>query len=433
LSNIETLLVIGGGIEAIPAIRIAQSMGLKVVISDINLDAPARCTADGFIHASTYDISDTLCKAIQYDREVSPVSGVITFGSDVPLTVAQVAAHFGLPHLSVRTACICSNKHTMKNVLRKAGLRVPDFILIDSPYDMPGVNATKLQWGDKLYVIKPIDSRGARGVIRLLSDVNRYAAFDECMHESRIRQVIVEEWLDGPQISTEGYVLNGKYYHVASIDRCYDHLDSLAPYVIENGGSQPSYVDGVGYEATRIALLALLQATTTAIGMNHGTLKGDIVIHDSLPYIIEVAPRLSGGYMSTTQVPLATGVNLIEIAAKIALGRTVDTNYYAQHQETRGVAIRYFFPPKGKIAKVESAFAAVDKSVSVSQVRRLSIMTSLDAIHTYEPPKEGALIVSPVSHPERAGYVIAVGQNASEAIRCAERVISNTKITLEGV
>jgi len=59
----RTLLIISGGIEAIPGIRLAKEMGLHVVVSDMNPDAPGFGLADDRIIASTYDIAATVAAA----------------------------------------------------------------------------------------------------------------------------------------------------------------------------------------------------------------------------------------------------------------------------------------------------------------------------------------------------------------------------------
>ena len=68
-------------------------------------------------------------------------------------------------------------------------------------------------------IIKPVDNRGSRGV----SLVDDKDAIENCYLESLknsfSNQVIVEEFIGGPQISCEGFVLNGKCYIVANSDR----------------------------------------------------------------------------------------------------------------------------------------------------------------------------------------------------------------------
>ena len=56
----KTILFIGGGIETLPGVKIAKSMNLRVVVSDINPEAPCAKIADYFICSEAYNIETTL-------------------------------------------------------------------------------------------------------------------------------------------------------------------------------------------------------------------------------------------------------------------------------------------------------------------------------------------------------------------------------------
>src|SRR5207244_7258015 len=88
-------------------------------------------------------------------------------------------------------------------------------------------------------VLKPVDGRGARGVLRLTAATDLAWAFAHAKSQSRSGGVMVEEYLAGPQISTEGLLLGGCGDHNTTcgfIDRNYEHLDTYSPYIVENGG-----------------------------------------------------------------------------------------------------------------------------------------------------------------------------------------------------
>jgi len=82
--------------------------------------------------------------------------------------------------------------------------------------------------------------------------------------------------------------------------------------------------------------------------------KGDIVVHDGEPYVIELAARLSGGFFCTREIPLNTGVDFVGAAIRIALGETVDE---AELTPKHFVPViqRYAFPEPGTVVKVSGA------------------------------------------------------------------------------
>ena len=62
-------------------------------------------------------------------------------------------------------------------------------------------------------IIKPTDNRGARGVLLVDETTDLDWAFDHAKKHSDIGEVIVEEFIQGPQLSTEGSVVNVNMLH----------------------------------------------------------------------------------------------------------------------------------------------------------------------------------------------------------------------------
>ena len=83
----KTIWIVGGGVEAIPGIISAKKLGLNVVVSDGDPNAPGLKFADKSIIVSTYDIEETVNAACTYHQNVNPIDGVICIATDVPLTV----------------------------------------------------------------------------------------------------------------------------------------------------------------------------------------------------------------------------------------------------------------------------------------------------------------------------------------------------------
>ena len=149
-------------------------MGLKVIVSDGNPNAPGFEFADEHYVASTYDLYETLNAVKKYHRRNKRIDGITSVAADVPLTVASIAENFDLPSISVETAKICSNKLIMKEHLLKKKIPVPWFKEIHSINELKSVIKDR---GNPL-IIKPIDSRGSRGVLRLTKNIDIGWAFN---------------------------------------------------------------------------------------------------------------------------------------------------------------------------------------------------------------------------------------------------------------
>ncbi len=405
----RTLLIVSGGSEALAGIRTARAMGLHVVLSDGDPAAPGLALAHEGLHASTYDVAATVAAARHYHRHTRPIDGVISIASDVPLTVAAVAHELGLPGVSPDTARLSADKLAMKQRLAEHRVAIPGFAATPTVADLEAFLA---RHGYPI-VVKPVDSRGARGVLALRDESSGTLAWAHAtaLRESPSGRVMAERFLHGPQLSSESLVVDGLCHTIGLADRNYQHMQRFAPHVIEDGGQLPSALDS----EERAAVCAVVQQAATALGVQRGVLKGDIVMHHGRPHVIEVAVRLSGGYLCTHEIPLSTGVDFVAHAIRIALGETPSA---ADMRATRnaGVAQRWLFPAPGRVLRIAGVpSVAARPHVALCEIR-VGVGDEL-------PPV--------ISHRARAGVLITTGATRQEAVAHAERAVADIVIETE--
>lgn len=379
-------------------------MGLRVVASDRDPQAPGFSLADAALTASTYDAQGTLAAVRQYLKTQGGVDGVICIATDVPYTVAYVADALGLPGIPLDAALLATDKLAMKDHFAKAGVPIPWYRSVSSAKELVEIADSK---GCAL-VVKPVDSRGARGVLRLTGRVDLNWAYDYALSYSPKGRVIVEEYLSGPQISTESLVVNGRTYTPGFSDRNYEYLDKYTPHMIEDGGELPSFLDTDTQEAVR----ELVERAVASLNISNGTLKGDIVVHNGRPYIIEVATRLSGGYFCSHEIPMNTGVDFVGASIRLALGEPVPTADL-RPKFVKQVVQRYIFPEPG----------------TVTDIRGVDEVAARDNVLLCEVRVQPGDLIGPVdSHPARAGVVMTTGADRAEAIRNAEEAVRAIKV-----
>ena len=387
----KTLLFIGAGLETVHGIRHAQRRGLKVVATDLNPDAPGLEAADAQLIASTYDIDGTVAAVKQYVKAKGPVHGVISIGVDVPRTVAAVAEALGLPGISTASAALSADKLAMKERFARDGVPIPWFAPVETAAEL----ARLAQKKPGTLVVKPVDSRGSRGVQRLTPKMDAVAVFEHAKEQSPTGRVMVEAYLDGPQISTESLVLKGTAHTPGFSDRNYPYLEQYAPFFIENGGQLPSHLAPRARDAVR----ALVTQAAASLGVKNGPIKGDIVLHRGKPHVIEMATRLSGGFFCTLEIPLNTGVDFVGAVIGWALGETVEPSALApRHQKP--VVQRYAFLPPGRILAIPGLAAA-------------RALPGVEEIVIYAKP--GDIIRVPTDTTARAAMAIATGASVKEA------------------
>lgn len=403
----RTILFVGAGIEAIPGIVRAKQLGLHVVVSDANPRAPGIAHADDRLLASTYDVQATVRTASEYNRTVRRLDGVLCVATDVPLTVAAVAEQLRLPGIAPVSARLAMDKLAMKDRFVADGVPVPPYRALASVSDLE--HAVRV-WGYPL-VIKPVDSRGARGVLRLTGETNLAWAFERAREESATKRVMVEKFLHGPQVSTESIILDGVAHTPGFSDRNYEYLDRFAPYIIENGGDLPSFLPS----ATQESIKLVVQAAAASLGIRNGVVKGDIVVSDGHVVVIEMAARLSGGYFCTHEIPLNTGVDFIGAAIRLALGETVDPKELIPRFQN-SVCQRYWFAEEGTVEDITGITEATDlPGVALLELR-------------VQPGDQ----VKPIcAHPARAGVVICTGETRAEAMMRASAVINAVRINCQ--
>jgi biotin carboxylase len=342
----KTILIVSGGVEAAAAAKRAKDMGLYVVVSDRDPEAPGFAFADSSIIADVYSPDQTAAAAERFHRKVRRIDGVICVAADAPLTVATVNQRLGLPGLSVEAARLASDKLAMKERLLAAGVPIPWFSPVATTQ---ALRRFAIERGPNL-VIKPVDSRGSRGVQRIAHVKDLDEAFAMALQHSPTQRVMVEEYLDGPQVSTESIVIAGNCHTPGFSDRNYEFLERYAPFFIENGGDLPSHLP----EDVQSKVRDVVARAADALGITDGTVKGDIVVHDCEAYVIELAARLSGGFFCTHEIPLSTGVDFLGAAIRVALGEPVATEDM-QPKRQNAVCQRYAFPEPGKVVRIGGA------------------------------------------------------------------------------
>ena len=191
----KTILFIGGGVESVPGIRSAKSLGLRVIVSDYSPSAPGFQLSDYSIVSSTYDIEGTWREVEVYLKLEGPIHGVLSVATDVPLTVASIAKRLGTPGISIDAAKLSMDKIAMKVRFRESGIPIPWFSEVFSVDEIRSAldNIPEL-------IIKPVDSRGARGVQRISDKAEIVEAFKNAKENSPSGRVMIEEFLSGHQI-----------------------------------------------------------------------------------------------------------------------------------------------------------------------------------------------------------------------------------------
>ncbi len=392
-------MIIGAGILQAPAIKTAKDMDLLTVVTDLNPDAYGMKFADFPIVMSTRDVDGTVRKAKEFIKK-NPIDGVITVGTDASLTVAAVQHALDLPGNRIDVAEATTNKIKMRTRLREHSIPEPNFFSCWTYNDVSGA-AKRLGFP---FVIKPADNMGARGVMKVdKPEVIRFA-YERAKNASPRGEIIVEEYMDGPELSIDALVWDNEIFITGVADR----IIEFPPYFVETGHIMPTNLP----EKLVNEGVEVFKKGIKALGIEIGAAKGDIKLTKTGAKVGEIASRLSGGFMSAYTFPYSTGINLIMAAINIALGE-----------------------PPGNLTKTINRFsverAIIPGSGTVREIRGIEDALSIEGVkNVFVSCTIGETVHIPTSNVEKCGNVIAVGNTREEALTRANLGVKTVKITL---
>lgn len=398
------IVSIGGGILQEKIIREINELGFESIVFDKDQNCIGSKIANIFFPISTRDY-DAIIEKLKSEDLLDKTLFAITVGTDMSYTVAKINEIVAPYLVSPDTALKTTDKSLMRRTLFHGGVKVPEF------YECSCISDAKeafdrLASKGKEVVIKPIDNMGARGVRKVQSTSELEIAFSEAISNSIKGKVLVEEFIDGNELSVDALVYKGD----VTITGVADRIIEYPPYFVETGHIMPT---NLPKEEIDLALSEFMKAIKV-VGIVNGCAKGDIKISkDGEAYIGEIASRLSGGFMSTHTFPYSTGVNLMRNALLVHLGKEPEIGSY----EYKYVAVeRAIIPYKGVVTRI----IGVDEALGLEEVKDVIIKV-----------KEGDLIREPKNNLDKAGNVIAIGKNREEAIRNVNNAIRRIKIVTE--
>jgi biotin carboxylase len=394
----KTIMILGGGVMQFPAVRLAKAKNWRVIVAAGEVSAEIAALAD---YTEAVDLKDTesmLAVARKYIRRTG-LDGVFTAGTDFSTTVACVAAHCGLPGIPFEVARAATDKELMRACFHRHGVPSPRFFTAAAGERLLGCGLPFP------LVVKPVDNMGARGVRRVDSHAELERALEDAMAHSRARRVIVEEYLDGPELSLDAIVFRGEITICGVADR----MISFPPFFVEMGHTMPTRLDA----ETRRKVEQTFRQGIRALGIENGAAKGDIKLTGSGCFVGEIAARLSGGYMSGWTFPYATGLEVTGAALNIAVGLPPGD---LAHHYSRVSAERAFISIPGIVRRIEG----LEDAREIKDLDALFLRTAA-----------GKATHFPIDNMGKCGNVISRAPTREHAVRVAEQAVQAVLIRLE--
>lgn len=299
----KRLAIIGASYLQEPLVKKAKEMGVETICFAWEEGAVCKEICDRF-----YPISIVEKERILQVCEKEKIDAIATIASDVAvLTVNFVASKMGLVGNDDNYSQTVTNKYLMRQCFRENNVPSPKFCLTKG--DVPEeVSSFKYP-----LIVKPTDRSGSRGVEKVDKCMDLESAIKRACRESFQRKAIIEEFVEGREISVESISFEGRHYILQLTDK----VTTGAPFFVELEHHQPSSLsDSVASQVKSIVINAL-DALHIKYGASHAELKitpnGDI-------RVIEIGARMGGDFIGSDLVQLSTGYDFLRGVIEVALG-----------------------------------------------------------------------------------------------------------------
>lgn len=296
-------LVLCGGIPQIALIEELHKRGITTVLLDMNENVGGRKYADKFYPVSVLDVVGVKEIAIK-----EKVDFIITVCADQVLqVVAQVSEELGLPcYIDFETAKNVSKKSYMKEIFVKNDIPTSRYVIMDS------LDENKLVGLAYPLIVKPVDSYSSRGVRKVQSIDELKEAFAQAIEISRTNTAVVEEFVEGKELTVDVYVEQGVAHLLCVSELC--KIGNEDRFVIYRT-NYPAKVSSEVYKRVQIAA----QKIATAFGLVNAPMLIQLITNEDNISIVEFCARTGGGDKFRL-IEKVSGFDVVKAVVDLTLG-----------------------------------------------------------------------------------------------------------------
>lgn len=306
----KKIAILGASLLQKSLIIKANNLGFETHVFDFDKNAIGFKYAYKKYFISTLDSEKILDKCIKNNIE-----GILTTASDRPMrTVSIIGEQLGLITPSEESIKNSINKNRMRDILFKNNISIPKYVSVDSKKEF-FANLNNFE----NMIVKAADNSGKRGVSSVSindSPEKKSQAYDYACINSSSKVVLIEEMLFGQEISVEVLCTSKDIIIVAMTKK----TTTGSPEFVEIKHEIPFLCE--------ISLLTKINeityTTIKALGLKNCGVHLEIIIQNSIPYIIEVGPRLGGDYITSQLVPLSTGYDIEKNLLRLVMGEKIE-------------------------------------------------------------------------------------------------------------
>lgn len=366
-------VVLGGTHDHIKLIQILKEKGYRVVLIDYFENPAAAKYADEHIRESTIDKEIVL--SISKEKQARLV--ISTCIDSSLATVAYVSEELSLPcHLSYKTALELTNKTLMKDIFKEVGIPTSKYLKLN---EEESITQNSLMFP---LVVKPADANGSKGVAKVNTTEALNRAVLEAYQFSNAKQVVVEEYIEGQELSVDVSLVNG----VPTIIMITENIKST-----ENKNNFTIVKSQYPVELNDSVLSQIIEVSSkigAAYNICNGPLLIQLIRNENEISVIEFSSRIGGGSKHHF-IKRMTGFDMLEWFVDVILFKVNDVKVLKEYQYG---SINYLYGLNG----------VIDEYVGFDELVKMNI---IDDFYFYKT--RGMEITNHIASSDRlAGYLI---------------------------
>lgn len=305
-------MILGAGRGQIPIMNICHDYGWYVLAISPEGNYPGLNVADKVCYLDVKN-KEVVLEVAKKEK----IQAVLTDQLDAGVqTAAYVAEKMGLPGITSEVALKFTNKYIMRQEAKKIGVNVPYAVSVFKLEDALTLLNNDPQLKFPL-MMKPVDNAASKGVykVKCIDDVIK--KFESSKRYSGSGEVIMERFIEGREYVVEAFTRDYEVKNLVVGHRDYFQIpDTFIP-------NATVFIDADSANSDlEKRLKAINKALVTGYGLKFGITHGEYIYNENEDriYLVEIAARGGGVFISSDLIPGASGVNANDLLVREALG-----------------------------------------------------------------------------------------------------------------
>ena len=379
------LVSVGAGWQQISGIKKAKNLGISVLAIDANGNAPGLKFADYYLVEDIFNFK----KIINAIKNLGIIpNGVLSFISDAGMMCsAKIREEFDLIGPRTKTTQVLLNKNLQRKILQAEYPNLnPKWLLCNDENEA----IKSLNEFESHIIIKPSDSAGSRAVSKTtISNKSNLKFIREAFKTSRSNTILIEEFIEGKELSVETFTKNNETKVIAISER-----------ILKGRVTANQIISYVPNNNQKDLIICTVSKVLKSFGYINGPAHIEMFIDKKGEIkIVEVAGRGGGFKIFDTLVPLVSGYDTMEASILQALGKNFQ--FPLQIRTKNFVVITYIQSSNGIVKSIEG----------------FDNINYCDGIIAESFKKIGEKTKSSTNDADRLGYILSYDKNKEIAYK----------------